>query len=89
MNRQMGSPLHIYGILLYLILKSKINTKLKWILSIILVILPIMVGISRIYLGAHFASDIIGAAIMSIILLLIETSIINKYKLLEKDNKEK
>lgn len=70
----------MYGILLYLIIKSNLNKKLKWLLGIILSILPLLVGISRIYLGAHFASDILGGAIVSIILLLIETSLIAKYK---------
>ena len=70
----------LYGILLYLVLKSKLDKKLKVVFSTFLVLLPILVGISRIYLGAHFASDVIGAGIMSIILLLIETNVIAKNK---------
>ncbi len=63
----------LYGILWYIVLKSKLSKNIKIILSIILGILPIMVAISRIYLGAHFASDVIGGFILSSILLLIET----------------
>ncbi|MBE6157144.1 MAG: phosphatase PAP2 family protein [Firmicutes bacterium] len=70
----------MYGILLYLVLKSNMNNKLKIILSSILSMLPIFVALSRVYLGAHFMSDVIGAFIVSIALLLIETYYIDKKK---------
>jgi len=70
----------MYGILLYLVLKSKMNSKLKILLSSILSMLPIFVALSRVYLGAHFMSDVIGAFIVSITLLLIETYYIDKKK---------
>ena len=72
----------MYGILLYFVLKSQMNNKLKIGLSSILTVLPILVALSRVYLGAHFMSDVIGAFIVSIILLLIETYYIEKKKLI-------
>ncbi len=74
----MMASVSMYGILLYLVLKSSINKKIKIILAIILSILPILVGISRIYLGAHFATDIIGAMILSTIILIIITYYVDK-----------
>ena len=68
----------LYGILLYLLLKSNLNKIMKVIFSIILILVQILVALSRVYLGAHFMSDIIGAFIMSIILLIIETYYIDK-----------
>ena len=68
----------MYGILIYLINKSNLNKKLKILFSIILGIIPILVMLSRVYLGAHFASDVIGACILSTALLLVEISIIEK-----------
>lgn len=68
----------MYGILLYLVLKSNIHKYLKITLSIVLSVIPILVALSRVYLGAHFMSDVIGAFLMSIILLLLEIFYIEK-----------
>ena len=70
----------LYGILIYFVLKSNMNKKLKIALSVVLGLLPVLVAFSRVYLGAHFMSDVIGAIIMSTILLLIETYVIDKKK---------
>jgi len=70
----------MYGILMYIILKSNINKKIKIILSVVLGIIPILVAISRVYLGAHFVTDVFGAFLVSIILILIEIYIIDKKK---------
>ena len=72
----------MYGLLIYMINKSNIEKKYKIIFSIILGLLPILVMLSRIYLGAHYATDVIAGAIMSTIILLVGTYIIDKNKLL-------
>lgn len=72
----------LYGYLLYLVNKYDFKKVFKIILSIIFVILPILIMISRIYLGAHYFSDVIGAMILSIILLIIEISIMERYEFL-------
>ncbi len=78
----MMASVSLYGILLYLVLKSNIKKSLKIFLSIFLGVLPVLVGMSRIYLGAHFFSDIIGALLVSLILLLIVIDYIEKKNLL-------
>ena len=61
----------LYGFLAYLIIKSNMQKKYKTIYSTLLVLLIICIGISRIYLGAHFFSDIFGGALISLTLLII------------------
>lgn len=70
-----------YGLLIYLIYKSNINKKLKYIFITAFSILILLIGISRIYLGVHYASDIITGYIVSLIYLIIFITIFNKIKL--------
>ena len=69
------------GILIYFILRSKWDRNVKIAISTLLVLFPLLIGISRIYLGVHNASDVLGGAIIAMILLLIEISIIEKKEL--------
>lgn len=68
-----------YGFLIYLIWQSNTKNKQKWFYSILLGILIILICITRIYLGVHFASDVFGGFLISISYLVLFTSIIKKY----------
>lgn len=60
-----------YGGLIYIITKSKIETPMKIILSAVLFSLILIIGVSRIYLKVHYASDILGGYLVGGLWLLI------------------
>ncbi len=76
-----------YGFLIYLIYKQIKNKKQKWSLIIVLSILIVMIGISRIYLGVHYTSDVLAGFTISLSYLIIYTSIIKKF-ILEREEKD-
>lgn len=58
-----------YGFLIYLIHIKIKNKKIKYPLIILLSTLILLIGMSRIYLGAHYATDVIGGWIIGFIYL--------------------
>lgn len=74
-----------YGFLIYLIYKKIKNKYLKWTLITILSIVVLVIGTSRIYLGVHYTSDVIAGFLVAISYLIIFTSVIKYYKLIEEE----
>ena len=72
-----------YGYLIYLIYKYVKNKYVKWISIVLLGILICSIGISRIYLGVHYTSDVLGGFLISGSYLVIYISAVNKF-LIEK-----
>ena len=72
-----------YGYLIYLIYIYVKNKYLKCTLIVLLSTLICTIGISRIYLGVHYTSDVLGGFLISISYLVIYISAVNKF-LLEK-----
>ena len=60
-----------YGFIIYLIWGMNFDKKAKIIFSILLGLLILMIGISRIYLGVHYASDVLAGYLISGAYLII------------------
>ena len=60
-----------YGFLIYLIYKNVKNKYLKWSLITLLSLVILTIGISRIYLGVHYTSDVIAGLLISVSYLII------------------
>lgn len=69
----------VYGYLIYLIYKKVKNPYIKYLGIIILSLLIILIGISRIYLGVHYFSDVVAGYTLSLIYLIIFIRVRRKY----------
>ena len=72
-----------YGYLIYLIYRYVKNKYIKWLSISLLSILICLIGISRICLGVHYTSDVLGGFLISISYLVIYISAVKKF-LIEK-----
>ena len=68
-----------YGYLIYLIYKYVKNKYIKWSLIVLLSCLIVGIGTSRIYLGVHYTSDVLGGFLISVSYLVIYISAVNKF----------
>lgn len=80
--------LAFYGYLIYLIYKYVNNKHLKRTLIIILSVLICIIGVSRIYLGVHYTSDVLGGFLISFAYLIIYIELVNKF-VLEKNKDDR
>ena len=67
-----------YGFFIFLIYKNIENKPIKWALCTSLSFLILLIGISRIYLGVHYTSDVIGGFCLSISYLIVYIKMIGK-----------
>ena len=58
-------------------IKEFIIKNWKWILISLLSVLICFIGISRIYLGVHYTSDVLGGFLISVSYLVMYISVVN------------
>ena len=66
-----------YGLIIYFIYKKVEDKRVRNVLMILIGLLILAIGFSRIYLGVHFASDVIGGFLISIIYLVCAIKLLN------------
>jgi Membrane-associated phospholipid phosphatase len=82
----------MYGLLIYFIYKYVRNKKSKYVLISLLSLVIILIGMSRIYLGVHYTSDVLAGFTLSIAYLIgyvhvMESRLTKKLSLLQKNAK--
>lgn len=66
-----------YGFIMYVVYKSNLDNKLKCLVYIIDSLIIFFIGISRIYLGVHYPSDVIAGFSLATALMILYIHIVN------------
>ena len=72
------SSFTFFGLIIYILWKTRINTAWKISVTIILFLLAATIAFSRVYLRVHYPSDIIAGFCLSIIWLMLSLWILHK-----------
>lgn len=81
------SAMAFYGFLIYLFTKFRMNKYLRMAIIAVLAFLILSIGISRIYLGVHYPSDIAGGYIAGLIWVVFCILILNLIEVFKRDPK--
>jgi undecaprenyl-diphosphatase len=73
---------NFYGLLLYMALHAGIDPSLKIIAAIVIPLLIIAIGFSRVYLQVHYASDVLSGFIIGFCWFYLSLHILNRIELL-------
>jgi undecaprenyl-diphosphatase len=67
-------------ILIYLVWKSTVQTGYKMALTLLLVLCPLVIGLSRIILNVHYATDVIGGFCLAIVWVILSFIVLQKIR---------
>lgn len=67
-----------YGLIAYIVYRESKDKTFKWTIIILLLLLVLMIGISRVYLRVHYASDVIAGYCFGTLTLIILLTILKQ-----------
>lgn len=70
----------LYGIIVYTIYMNVKNKYVKWISIVLLSLLVLLIGFSRIYVGVHYFTDVVGGFTLGLVVLIMYIDIYDKVK---------
>ena len=73
----------LFGMLIYFTYKEIKNKKIQYLLTGIFSIIILLVGVSRIFLGIHYPTDVVGGYIIGLVFLICYIKLVIEHK----DNK--
>ena len=68
-----------YGFIIYLVYVYCNNKKIKWPVILFLICIILIIGLSRVYLGVHYLSDVLAGFCFSLAYLIVYIYFFNKY----------
>lgn len=78
-GHSMGSFI-FYGSLAFVIIHLTQRTSIKWLAAILMGLLIFAIGLSRIYLGVHYPSDVAGGFLIGAIWLMVTIMVFHLYE---------
>lgn len=69
-----------YGLLIFLVWQNEKQLWVKWTLTILLVLLINFIGVSRVYLRVHYASDVLAGFCVGLMWLLLSLWLLRKFE---------
>ncbi|WP_242927016.1 phosphatase PAP2 family protein [Pontibacter vulgaris] len=70
-----------YGLLIYIVWQTVANQTLRWIYTLVLTLLILLIGYSRIYLNVHYATDVLAGYSVGALWLIISIYLMRKLEI--------
>jgi undecaprenyl-diphosphatase len=83
------SAMAFYGFLIYLCVRYEVKKPLRILIVTVLALLILSIGLSRIYLGVHFPSDVAAGFVGGFIWVMFCAIIFNVFELWQMKNRSK